>query len=186
MASSIRFTSLPDPSKVDKLEEVIESLKSRLERRELDYSELVVEVLDNLKGGMHGTERLDQLRKLRISWQHLQTIRLELRNYFKKLRQLLEDELSRLTEEQSRLLKAEPSPVVEQQMRLLEAELSRIAEELGSLNVDGMAWDIQASEISKACYESPIKPLFEPITESPLEVECCSQVSKLGQGGESD
>ncbi|KAH7258996.1 uncharacterized protein BKA55DRAFT_687284 [Fusarium redolens] len=143
MSSSVRFTSLPEPSEVGQiwqdLEDLIASLKSRLERREHEYSDLAVEVVGKLESGIHGEERQAQLCKLRESWKHIQTLERELRFYLK------------------------------QQRKLAESSISRIAEQLGTLNVDSMARAIQASEMSKASYESPIKPLFETITESPLE-----------------
>ncbi|KAF4332191.1 hypothetical protein FBEOM_14012 [Fusarium beomiforme] len=109
MSSGIRFTSLPDLSEVGKiwqeLEVVISSLKDRLERREHDYSQLAPAVVNNLKDGLGGIERLDQLHKLRVSWHHIQKLERELRFCLK------------------------------QQRRLLEAGMSRAAEELGNLNV---------------------------------------------------
>ncbi|ENH72225.1 hypothetical protein FOC1_g10006601 [Fusarium oxysporum f. sp. cubense race 1] len=127
MSSGVCFTSLPEPSEVGQiwqdLEVLIASLKSRLEHREQKYSELAVEVVENLESGIHGEETLER----------------ELRFYLK------------------------------QQRKLAESSMSRIAEQLGTLNVDSMARAIQASEMSKACYEKPVEPVFETITESPLE-----------------
>ncbi|KAM5520662.1 hypothetical protein FOXYSP1_14552 [Fusarium oxysporum f. sp. phaseoli] len=143
MSSGVCFTSLPEPSEVGQiwqdLEVLIASLKSRLEHREQQYSELAVEVVENLETGMQGEERQAQLCKLRESWKHIQTLERELRFYLK------------------------------QQRKLAESSMSRIAEQLGTLNVDSMSRAIQASEMSKACYEKPVEPMFETITESPLE-----------------
>ncbi|EWZ79801.1 hypothetical protein FOWG_16129 [Fusarium oxysporum f. sp. lycopersici MN25] len=92
-----------------------------------------------VESGIHGEERQAQLCKIRESWKHIQTLERELRFYLK------------------------------QQRKLAESSMSRIAEQLGTLNVDSMARAIQASEMSKACYEKPVEPVFETITESPLE-----------------
>ncbi|PNP76582.1 hypothetical protein FNYG_10001 [Fusarium nygamai] len=143
MSSGVRFTSLPEPSEVGQiwqdLQELIGSLKERLELREEEYSELAVDIVNRLESGMHGEERLTQLCKLRESWKRIQTLERELRFYLR------------------------------QQRRLAESSMSRIAEQLGTLNVDSMARAIQASEMSKACYEQPIEPLFGTVTESPQE-----------------
>ncbi|KAF4418814.1 hypothetical protein FACUT_11685 [Fusarium acutatum] len=143
MSSGVRFTSLPEPPEVGHiwkdLEKLIGSLKSRLELREKEYSELAVDVVNRLESGMHGEERHTQLFKLRESWKRIQTLERELRFYLR------------------------------QQRRLAESSMSRIAEQLGTLNVDSMARAIQASEMSKACYEKPVEPLFGTITESPQE-----------------
>ncbi|KAH7151502.1 hypothetical protein DER46DRAFT_665493 [Fusarium sp. MPI-SDFR-AT-0072] len=143
MSSGVRFTSVPEPSEVGQiwkdLEVLIASLKSRLDRREHEYSKLAVDVVSHLESGIYGEERQAQLCKLRGSWKHIQTLERELRFYLK------------------------------QQRKLAESSMSRIAEQLGTLNVDSMARAIQASEMSMACYEKPIEPVFETITESPLE-----------------
>ncbi|KLP21213.1 Uncharacterized protein LW94_8770 [Fusarium fujikuroi] len=143
MSSGVRFTTIPEPSELGEiwkdLEELIGSLKSRLERRAEEYSELAIDVVNRLESGIQGAERQAQLCKLRESWAHIQTLERELRFYLKQLR------------------------------RLAESSISRIAEQLGTLSVDSMARAIQASEMSKACYEKPVEPLFDTVTESPLE-----------------
>ncbi|KAF4947178.1 hypothetical protein FGADI_10634 [Fusarium gaditjirri] len=143
MSSGVRFTSLPEPSEVGQiwqdLETLIVDLKSRLKCREREYCELVLDVVDKLESGMHGEERHAELCKLRESWKHIQTIEHNLLFYLR------------------------------QQRKLAESSLSRVAEQLGSLNVDSMARAIQASEMSKVIYERPLEPMFETITESPLE-----------------
>ncbi|KLO82272.1 uncharacterized protein FFB20_07933 [Fusarium fujikuroi] len=143
MSSGVRFTSIPKASEVGEiwkdLEELIGSLKSRLERREGEYSELAIDVVNRLESGIQGEERQAQLCKLRESWGHIQTLERELRFYLKQLR------------------------------RLAESSMSRIAEQLGTLSVDSMARAIRASEMSKAYYEKPVEPLFDTVTESPLE-----------------
>ncbi|CVK85314.1 uncharacterized protein FPRN_06809 [Fusarium proliferatum] len=143
MSSGVSFTSIPEASKVGEiwkdLEELIGSLKSRLERREEEYSELAIDVVNRLESGIQGEERQAQLCKLRESWGHIQRLEHELRFYLKQLR------------------------------RLAESSMSRIAEQLGTLSVNSMARAIQASEMSSACYEKPVEPLFETVTESPLE-----------------
>ncbi|KAF5566879.1 hypothetical protein FPHYL_3569 [Fusarium phyllophilum] len=143
MSSGVRFTSLPEPSEVGQvwkdLHELIKGLKKRLNLQDEKYSNLAVDVLNRLESGIQGEERRAQLCKLRESWGHLQTLERELGFYLK------------------------------QQRRLAEGSLSRIAEQLGTLNVDSMARAIQASEMSQACYERPVEPLFDTIAESPDE-----------------
>ncbi|KAF5603254.1 hypothetical protein FPCIR_1450 [Fusarium pseudocircinatum] len=143
MSSGVRFTSLPEPSEVGQiwqdLEKLIGQLQSRLELKEEKYSELAVDIVNRLESGIRGEERQAQLCKLRESWKHILTLERELRFYLKQLR------------------------------RLAESSMSRIAEQLGTLNVDSMARAIQASEMSQACYERPVEPLFDTIAESPDE-----------------
>ncbi|KAF5580071.1 hypothetical protein FPANT_9466 [Fusarium pseudoanthophilum] len=143
MSSGVRFTSLPEPSEFgqiwDALEKLIERLKERLKLQDEKYSNLALDVLDGLESGIQGEERRAQLCKLRESWGHLKTLEHDLAFYLK------------------------------QQRRLAEGSLSRIAEQLGTLNVNSMARAIQGSQMSQACYERPVEPLFDIIAESPKE-----------------
>ncbi|KAI1041112.1 hypothetical protein LB505_005900 [Fusarium chuoi] len=142
MSSGVQFTALPEPSEVGNIWKNLQQLIDDLnkELRQIDeYYEFAVNDDNHFVSGIRGEEHQAQLSKLHDSMKHTQALERDLRFYLK------------------------------QQRKLAESSMSRIAEQLGTLNVESMARAIQASEMSKTYYEKPIEPLFETITESPLE-----------------